>query len=88
MKQTPTKRLPITVPAPAERPRCHGCARLLRPDFHTIYVQETTPTGTVSKPIERRFEGWLGPGLGFCTYRCALSFASAAHTAGYRWRPR
>jgi hypothetical protein len=63
------------------RPRCAYCRRLLAMQTNDIrqYRDKTRPNIQ-----SRTFVGWSSKRGLFCTLRCALDFAVAAHHAGYR----
>jgi hypothetical protein len=75
---------------PAERPRCAHCDKLLRPWVTETRENVRPPEGGIrSRVVSRKFDGlWRGYPHSrnpiFCTLRCTLAFAVAAHKAGYR----
>jgi hypothetical protein len=74
---------------PLDRPRCQHCARPIG------YFSDSERSHEVPSRIVRRvFRFWKGYGQvvdgvpRWCTLRCALAFANAAHRAGYRMQRR
>lgn len=55
--------VPITIPAPEDRPRCPFCDKELRPYYHVVW----TPDGEA----ERQFKGAYRGFYDFCSVTCA-----------------
>lgn len=73
----PRRKLPPVEGMPAVRPACANCGR--------PFKFWTNDTRTRDHIVTRRvFAHWKCYRALFCTLRCTLQFATAAHAAGYR----
>lgn len=75
----PRKQLPPIEGLPKDRPICPWCDRPLKPQTEHFHA-----AGMRRRVIRRQFIRWNAKHQLFCTYRCAVNFATAAHAAGYR----
>lgn len=75
----PRRQLPPIQGLPAERPVCQWCQKPFRPLSNSTYNGKHP-----SRVIRRQFTQWNSYRGLFCTLRCTLQFATAAHVGGYR----
>ena len=71
-----------------KRPHCPACHKPRRPLMRKIEAREDSAHGFRMRTLGYE---WTGAYTGydpFCTLRCALKFAEAAHRAGYRMKPK
>ena len=68
--------VPITKPAPEERPLCPCCRKPLRPHYHTQDDRGMPAWG--GNATQRVFAGWMGYDA-FCTQRCAVHYANVVY---------
>lgn len=66
------------------RPKCPQCEKRLRPLINSDWVRVQEPVGFSSVETNRRWEGGYAGYGAFCSTSCCISFANAAHRAGYR----